>query len=274
VELTTDSVRAVDAVIPVAGLGTRLLPLTRAVPKEMLPIVDKPIVQYVAEELASIGITRVLLVTSSRKPAIREHFDAQPIAGLEIVYALQPHPRGLGDALRCAEEVAAGRPVVVAHGDALIETPPSAAPGIVLRLIATYEQSGASALLAVDEVPNEAVAQCGIVIAGDGLEIEDVVEKPDPSRVRSRTALMGRYVLGPQMFAVLRETPVDDSGEVQLTAALRRAIRGGHSMLAVPLGQGERRRDVGSLEGYCEAFVEYALRDPRVGGPLRARLNL
>jgi UTP--glucose-1-phosphate uridylyltransferase len=260
----------VDAVIPVAGLGTRLLPLTRTLPKEMLPIVDKPVLQYVVEELAGAGITRVLLVTSPRKPAIREHFDSEPVPGIGVEYALQPEPLGLADALRYAEPFAAGQPVLVAHGDALVETPSTAGPGIVQRLIRAYDQSGASAVLAVDEVADEAVSRSGIVLTEDGVTVSDVVEKPKPATVSSRTALMGRYVLGPEMFEVLRGTPADDSGEVQLATALRRAIRAGHTVIAVSMGQGERRRDVGSLQGYCEAFVAFALRHPEVGPLLRA----
>ena len=249
-----------DAVIPAAGLGTRMLPLTRAIPKEMLPLVDRPAVQYVLEELVLAGVERVLLVTSPRKPMIQEYFEAEPISGVEIVYASQPQPRGLADALRRAERFAAGSAVVVAHGDALIETPPSAAPGIVRRLIAAYERSGASAVLAVDEVPDEAVSSGGIVVVRGDQQVESVIEKPDPRAVTSRTALMGRYVLAPQMFEVLRETQVDESGEIQLATALRRAIAAGHRMLVVPLGDGERRHDIGSLEGYCRTFVHYASR--------------
>ncbi len=275
-----------DAVIPVGGLGTRLLPATRSQPKEMLPIVDKPVVQYVVEELVRAGISRVLFVTGRRKRAIEDHFDAQPElgsgplidprSGLQILYTRQAHPAGLGDALRYAEGLASDHGLVVALGDALIETPPRAAPGIVPRLIDTYAASGACAVLAVQKVPDAWVSRYGIAIgsgaAADPFEVAEVVEKPDPETVASRTAIMGRYVLGPDVFSELRRTPPEPGGEVQLTTALQRLIAAGRSVVAVPLGPGERRHDIGSVEGYCAAFIEWALADPRFGAALRPRV--
>jgi UTP--glucose-1-phosphate uridylyltransferase len=186
-----------DAVIPVGGLGTRLLPATRSQPKEMLPIADKPVVQYVVEELVRSGIARVLFVTGRRKRAIEDHFDAQPElgtgpmidprTGLQILYTRQAHPAGLGDALRYAEHFSEQAGLVVALGDAMIETPPSAAPGIVPRLIEAYERNDADAAFAVREVPDEAVSRHGIAIGSsngsDPFDVERVVEKPDPSVV-------------------------------------------------------------------------------------------
>ncbi|MDQ6605443.1 MAG: sugar phosphate nucleotidyltransferase [Actinomycetota bacterium] len=164
-----------DAVIPVAGLGTRLLPATRSQPKEMLPVLDKPIVQYVVEELARAGIERVLFVTGRRERAIEDHFDAEdeasaPGAGMEFLYTRQPRPAGLGEALTRAGSFAGEHPVVVALGDAIIEPPPGAEPGagIVARLIEAYERTGASAAIAVDEVPSASVSRYGIVVPADG----------------------------------------------------------------------------------------------------------
>ncbi len=273
-----------DAVIPVGGLGTRLLPATRSQPKEMLPIVDKPVVQYVVEELVRAGIGRVLFVTGRRKRAIEDHFDADPEldtsplvdprTGLQIFYTRQAHPAGLGDAIRYGESFAAGRPVVVALGDSMIETPPAAAPGIVRRLIEAYEASDASAVLAVQEVPDAIVSRYGVAVGGgsgaDLFEVERVVEKPEPSGVAGRTAIMARYVLGPRVFAALRELGPDRSGEVQLTSALQRVIEERGQVLAVSLGPGERRHDIGSLEGYCMTFIEQALSHSRLGPALRA----
>jgi UTP--glucose-1-phosphate uridylyltransferase len=251
----------------------------------MLPVVDKPVVQYVVEELARAGITRVLFVTSRRKRAIEDHFDADPEldtrplidsrTGLQILYTRQAHPAGLGDALRYAEGFADGRGVVVALGDAMIDTPASATPGIVPRLIEAYSgERDVAAVFAVATVGDEAVSRYGVAVgaSGDGpFMVERVVEKPDPSAVSSRTAVMGRYVLGPEVFAALREATPDESGEVQLAAALQRVIDEGKRVIAVPLAPGERRHDVGSVQSYCEVFLEYALRDPRVGPALRAR---
>ncbi len=218
-----------DAVIPVAGLGTRLLPATRSQPKEMLPVLDKPIVQYVVEELARAGIERVLFVTGRRERAIEDHFDAEdeasaPGAGMEFLYTRQPRPAGLGEALTRAGSFAGEHPVVVALGDAIIEPPPGAEPGagIVARLIEAYERTGASAAIAVDEVPSASVSRYGIVVPADGprtddsFELATVLEKPDPIETSSRLGVMARYVLGPTVFAELRRTaPESRSGEAQ-----------------------------------------------------------
>jgi UTP--glucose-1-phosphate uridylyltransferase len=276
-----------DAVVPVGGLGTRLLPATRSQPKEMLPLVDKPVVQYVVEELVRAGIARVLFVTGRRKRAIEDHFDADPEldtpplidprTGLQILYTRQARPAGLGDALRYAEALAAGRGIVAALGDAIIDTPASVPRAIVPRLIEAYEQTGAGAVLAVTPVPEALVSRYGIVLPGgdsggpDGLvEVNDVVEKPDPGAVDSRLAVMGRYVFGPAAFAALRDTGTDASGEVQLADALRLMLSRGQRVVAVQLAPGERRHDIGAVDSYCAAFLQYALSDPRFGGELRA----
>ena len=278
-----------DAVIPVAGLGTRLLPATRSQPKEMLPVVDKPVVQYVVEELLAAGIERVLFVTGRRKRAIEDHFDADPEleralgvdppidprGGLKVLYTRQLRPAGLGDALRYADGFGDGHGVVVALGDTIVEPPPSPDRGIIARLVQAYDELGASAALAVVEVGDEAVSSYGIVCGTeirDGIiEVTDVIEKPDPSAVTSRLAVAARYVLGPSVFAALRDTPPDASGEVQLADGLRTVLHDGGRIVAVPLAPGERRHDIGTVEGYCHAFLELALADPRVGPGLRAR---
>jgi UTP--glucose-1-phosphate uridylyltransferase len=271
-----------DAVIPVAGLGTRLLPATRSQPKEMLPVLDKPVVQYVVEELAKAGIERVLFVTGRRKRAIEDHFDGEaeaPGAGIEFFYTRQPRPAGLGDALARAASFAAEGPVVVALGDSIIEPPPGTGPsaGIVARLIEAYERTGAGAAIAVDEVPSTSVSRYGIVVPTDGARTDDafelaaVLEKPDPAETSSRHAVMARYVLGPTVFSELRRTPPDDSGEVQVADALRALLARGERVVAVPLAAGERRHDIGTVESYCSTFLRYALTDPRFGAELRAQ---
>jgi UTP--glucose-1-phosphate uridylyltransferase len=273
--------------VPVAGLGTRLLPATRSAPKEMLPVVDKPVVQYVIEELAAAGVRRVLFVTGRRKRAIEDHFDTDPELeratgdtdvpgnGLRLLYTRQPHPRGLGDAVRCGEDFADGRPVVVALGDAIIEPPSGDRPGIVSRLIEAHRRHGAAATLAVTEVPDEAVRRYGIVVARPGgedgaLVVDDVVEKPDPAVVPSRTAIAARYVLGPEVFAALAETEPGADGELGLTEALAHVIAGGGRVIAVPLAPGEKRHDIGTVAGYCRVFLDHALRHPEFGAALRA----
>jgi UTP--glucose-1-phosphate uridylyltransferase len=262
----------------------------------MLPVVDKPVVQYVIEELAGAGIQRVLFITGRRKRAIEDHFDADPELdraiggapvpgdGLRLLYTRQAHPRGLGDALRGAEGFSGGGPLVVALGDAIIEPPPRGGPGIVSRLVCAHREHQAAATVAVTAVPESAISRYGIVIArgndhvpagvSDVLEVADVVEKPDPVQVASRIAIAARYVLGPEVFAALAEradAEPNATGEIGLTEALRDVIGAGGRVIAVGLAPGERRHDIGTVEGYCQAFLEHALRHPRFGGPLRAR---
>jgi UTP--glucose-1-phosphate uridylyltransferase len=282
----------IEAVIPVAGLGTRLLPATRSQPKEMLPVVDKPVVQYVVEELVRSGVERVLFVTGRRKRAIEDHFDANPEldqalgdgaphdprGGVHIFYTRQLQPAGLGDALRYAEGFAASEAVVVALGDTIVEPAAASTPGIVSRLIEAYEHHGATAAIAVEQVPSADVSRYGVVIPADNsavsdraFDVADVIEKPSPREVESRLAVAARYVLGPPVFAALRQTAPDPSGEVQLADALKQVIADGGRVVAVPLADGERRHDIGTPEGYCEVFLEHALNHPRYGPALRAR---
>ena len=212
-----------DAVIPVGGLGTRLLPATRSQPKEMLPLVDKPVVQYVVEELVRAGIARLLFVTGRRKRAIEDHFDADPEldtgplidprTGLRILYTRQARPDGFGDALRYAEGFAGQSGIVVAVGDAVVMPRPECPTRSCLDLIDAYELERADAVFSVAEVPEHDVRRRGIVVLGDADQVLDVIEKPDPATVASRTAMMGRYVLGPAVFAALRETPPDATGK-------------------------------------------------------------
>jgi UTP--glucose-1-phosphate uridylyltransferase len=271
-----------DAVIPVAGLGTRLLPATRSQPKEMLPVVDKPVVQYVVEELVAAGIQRVLFVTGRRKRAIEDHFDADPElgsdplidprTGLQVFYTRQARPAGIGDALRYGATFGDGNPVVVALGDSIISR-----PTITKRLIDAYEGGGVSAAIAVDTVPDEAVERYGIVIGSaqqDGvIEVEQVLEKPPLETVDSRLAVAARYVFGAGVFAALHDTQADGTGEVQLADALNRVIADGGRVVALPLADGEVRHDIGTVQSYCAAFLEFALADPRVGPGLRAQLG-
>jgi UTP--glucose-1-phosphate uridylyltransferase len=277
-----------DAVVPVAGLGTRLLPATKSQPKEMLPIVDAPVVQYVVEELVRGGVKRVLFVTGRRKRAIEDHFDADPElervigpgprtdmrGGVQILYTRQPSPRGLGDALRCAEGFAGDRPVVVALGDTIVT---GRGPGIVRRLVDAFERTDSVAALAVEALPDADLSRYGVVAvaatAGDDseLDVADVIEKPRPGEAPSRYAIAARYVLAPAVFAALRETAPDEHGEVQVADALRTVIASGGRVIAVPLAEDERRHDIGTVESYCATFIEFALRDPQLGPALRRR---
>jgi UTP--glucose-1-phosphate uridylyltransferase len=182
--------------------------------------------------------------------------------GVKILYTRQPQPAGLGDAIRCADGFA-NDGVVVALGDGVIDP-----PGIVPRLIEAFESGRPDVALAVAPVADEEVSRRGIVVIESG-EVTDLVEKPQPADVASRTAMMGRYVLGPRAFEALRGLGPDASGEVQLTDGLRRVLALGGRIVAVPLADGQRRHDIGSPEGYCTAFLEYGLTDSKLGPALR-----
>jgi UTP--glucose-1-phosphate uridylyltransferase len=278
-----------DAIVPVAGLGTRLLPATRSAPKEMLPIVDKPVVQYVVEELSRAGIDRVLMVTGRRKRAIEDHFDADPelagspppAAGVQLYYTRQPTPAGLGDAVARGDGFAdpSSPGVVVALGDAILEPGGEGRPEIVARLIDAHTTYGADATIAVTEVAPAQTGRYGIVIGsplapdldGSVLAVTRMVEKPAPGTVDSTLAVAARYVLGPAVFAALRDQAPGSGGEIQLTDAIAAVIDNGGRVLAVPLAGAERRHDIGTVEGYCRAFLAHALTHPQFGEALRAQ---
>lgn len=297
-----------DAVIPVAGLGTRLLPATKSMPKEMLPVGAKPVVQHVVEELRACGIERVLLVTGRSKRAIEDHFDpdaelvrrlreqgkeellaelAFDHMGIQVLSTRQHRPRGLGDAVACADAFAADRPFAVALGDAILGR--HAPSTIVTDLAAAREATGAVAAIAVRTVAAQEIGRYGIVapsplLADDAARLDPalaqrtcvvagLVEKPRPEEAPSDLAVAARYVLHPRVFGALRETPPDPGGEIQLTDALARLIAAGERIVAVRLPDGVERYDIGTVESYCATFVEFALTDPQVGATLRARVR-
>jgi len=252
------------AVVPVAGLATRLRPLSRGVPKGLLPVAGRPVVQHIVDELAACGIERVVLVTGRGRGAFAAHFaDGR---GPEMACVDQPEPLGLGDAILRAAPLIDG-PFVIALGDALLGR--GAPARAVQRLVAAVE-AGAGAAVAVEEVAADDTCRYGIVTpAGDGdpFPIAGVVEKPAPETAPSRLAVAGRYAATPSLLDALRDTPRDSGGEVQLSDAL--SALGG--VVALRLAPGEERLDVGTVPGYCAAFVEYALSDAELGPALRAR---
>ncbi len=265
-----------DAVVPVAGLGTRLLPATRAVPKELLPLGRLPVVQHVVEELAACGIRRALFVTAPHKAAIRRHFDEEH-AGVELHYVDQHAPHGLGDAVRHATGFAGDRPVAVALGDCLLGDGHRRSD-VVQRLGAALEAHGAAAAVAVEEVAADAVSRYGVIdpVGGDGggdgdvLLLRGIVEKPAPADAPSRLVVAARYVLAPEVFELLAHTPPGLGDEVQLTDALAALVASGRPVVAVRLRPDERRHDVGSFAAYARSFVEVAEADPELGPALRA----
>src|SRR5262245_22510835 len=282
------------AVIPVAGLGTRLLPATKSQPKEMLPIGRKPVVQYVVEELTRVGMKRVLFVTGPGKASIENHFDlngelVQTLresgkeelleqleferAAVQFFYTRQRELLGLGHAIACARPFVGNQPFVVALGDSIIGM--HAQSDVVQRMTRVYRERGAAAVIAFEEVPREEVSQYGIArpkTDDEVFEIADLVEKPSPREAPSTLAIAARYVLSPAVFDALERTRRGKGGEIQLTDAIRAVVQQGGSAYGVRLRPGERRYDIGNFESYFEAFVDFALADPKFGAALRRRL--
>lgn len=283
------------AVVPVAGLGTRLLPATKSQPKEMLPVGRKPVVQYVVEELTRVGMQQVLFITGPGKTSIENHFDLDgeliqtlreggkedllgelsfERAAIQYFYTRQRQTLGLGHAILCAKNFVGQRPFVVALGDSIIGM--HAESDVVRRMTRTFLERGASAVIAFEDVPPEEVSQYGIAkprTPGDVFEVEDLIEKPSRSEAPSTLAIAARYVLSPVIFEALAATQPGKGGEIQLTDAIRTVIRDGGRVYGVRLGDHERRYDIGNFDAYFQAFVEFALADPRHGAALRRHLE-
>jgi UTP--glucose-1-phosphate uridylyltransferase len=273
--------RITKAVFPVGGLGSRFLPATKASPKEMLPIVDKPLIQYAVEEAAAAGITDMIFVTGRNKRAIEDHFDMNPelesalerkrelleIArtvlppGCRCVYTRQSEPLGLGHAVLCAQPVVGNQPFAVLLADDLIDSEPPT----IAAMAALFEKEGCS-LLAVEDIPREQTGSYGIVSVDDPqsdvMQVRAIVEKPAPKDAPSTLAVVGRYVLTPAIFAALAAGKPGRGGEIQLTDAIA-ALLPRERVLAMRIGG--RRYDCGSKLGYLKATVELGLRHPEVG---------
>lgn len=266
------------AVFPAAGLGTRFLPATKAQPKEMLPIVDKPTIQYVMEEAVASGIKEIIVVTGRGKNAIEDHFDrsielemmlgrkgrqdlvevVRRISELvRVCYVRQGEPLGLGHALLAAKEMVGDEPFAVLLGDDILT---DARPAL-RQMIEVYEKHRCS-VMCVKRVPKAEVSRYG-VIKGRKLEdhlyhIMDMVEKPDVKRAPSDLAVIGRYILTPDVFPILEKTAADRTGEIQLTNALRGLLKGRGRMIYAMEFQG-RWHDAGTVLGFLKTTVEFAL---------------
>ena len=286
------------AVFPVAGLGTRFLPATKAQPKEMLPVVDKPLIQYAVEEAYAAGIRHMIFVTGRNKRAIEDHFDTayelenelevagklellamvrsmQP-ADMDFSYVRQPRSLGLGHAVLCAEHMVGNEPFAVLLADDLMVGPPGGQP-VLAQMAAQFEQLQQS-VLAVQEVPLEHTRRYGIVAgekSGDRLmKISAMVEKPAPDVAPSRMAVAGRYILSPAVFKHIRSQKPGVGGELQLTDGIA-SLMSQESVYAFEY-EG-KRYDCGSKEGFLEATVELALQHPEVGAYFKnylKKLNL
>jgi UTP--glucose-1-phosphate uridylyltransferase len=286
-----------SAIVPVAGIGTRLLPATKSQPKEMLPVARKPIVQYVAEELVANGIEQILFITGRNKTAIENHFDSDPellraltaanktellqdLAGAadlqaQFFYTRQRFQRGLGDAILCGENFAGEQPFVVALGDSILGL--HAASRAIARMVELFEGKHASCVIAVEEVAPEEVGHYGIIepaeTAGDVMRVQNLVEKPAPEAAPSTLAIAGRYVFSPLVFDMLHDVKPDARGEIQLTDAIQQMCEEGKRVLAIKLPASEKRYDIGNFPSYFETFVEFALADPVYGADFRLTLE-
>lgn len=283
------------AVVPVAGLGTRLLPATKSQPKEMLPVGRKPVVQYVVDELTRVGMKRLLFITGPGKTSIENHFDVNAeliqnlrdtgkeelLAELEFeraptqyFYTRQRQLLGLGHAVLCAQPFVGSQPFTVALGDSIIGL--NAQSDVVQRMTRCFAEKNAAAVIAFEEVPDEEVQHYGIAKpkqAGEIFEIEDVIEKPAPAEAPSNLAIAARYVFAPTIFDAIQKTPVGKGGEIQLTDAIRLLIQDGGRVYGVRLNQDERRYDIGNFDAYFRTFVEFTLADEKHGPALRTYLE-
>ena len=282
------------AVFPVAGLGTRFLPATKASPKEMLPVVDKPLIQYAVEEAYAAGIRHMILVTGRSKRAIEDHFDTayeleneleaahkhellalvrsvQP-DDMDCAYVRQHRSLGLGHAVLCAEPLVGNEPFAVLLADDLMIGPRGGTP-VLAQMAQAFRQQGRS-LLAVQEVPLDQVRRYGIVAGepagGPLMRVQRIVEKPAPEAAPSRMGVAGRYILTPAIFEEIRNQPKGAGGEIQLTDAIARLME--HEAVYAFQYEG-KRYDCGSKEGFLEATVELALQHPEVGASFREYLK-
>ncbi|MCH3989727.1 MAG: UTP--glucose-1-phosphate uridylyltransferase GalU [Lactobacillus sp.] len=276
------------AVIPAAGLGTRFLPVTKAMPKEMLPIVDKPTIQFIVEEAKASGIEDILIVTGKSKRAIEDHFDSNPELeanleekhksnllhltqsitqlGVNLYYTRQPYPKGLGDAIFRASSFVGNEPFVVMLGDDLMT---DKVP-LTKQLIDRYEKTHASTI-AVKKVPHEDVSKYGVIDPATEIEpglfnVKAFVEKPAVEQAPSDLAIIGRYLLTPEIFDILAKQKPGAGGEIQLTDAIDTMNKTQRVFAHVFNGE---RHDVGNKEGYLETSIEYGLQHPETKEALR-----
>ena len=253
------------AVIPAAGLGTRLKPLTDITPKEMLPLGSKPVVQYIIEELQSVGVNDVTFVISPSKLSIRDYFGDSACNGtVRLRYVIQEEPRGLADAILKAETAVEGARFIVALGDTVIISDYEYGP--LERLLRVWQDQDAWAGISVGRVATEKAHMYGIVRPSEescewGFEIDGAVEKPQVGEIPSNYAIGGRYVFDSDIFDLIRRTKTGAGGEQQITDSIVLGISEGRSVWCAPLTQDELRHDIGSLEVYCEAFTAICLRD-------------
>nr|WP_288697297.1 UTP--glucose-1-phosphate uridylyltransferase GalU [uncultured Allisonella sp.] len=282
------------AVIPAAGFGTRFLPETKAMPKEMLPIVDKPTIQYIVEEILDSGIEDILIISGHAKRAIEDHFDSSPeleqhlfehnkmelldevrkVASIKVHYIRQQHMRGLGDAILCAKDFIDGEPFGVILGDDLVYNGDDTPTPALGQLLDQYYKTGGT-IVGCQLVEREQVSSYGIIKGNptedtDLVHVEDMVEKPKMEEAPSRLAALGRYVITPEVFDILEHTKPGKGGEIQLTDALRVMAHNGNVYAYNFKG---KRYDTGNKLGFLKATIEYALRRNDLGPAFKEYLS-
>lgn len=277
------SMKITKAIFPVAGLGTRFLPATKANPKEMMPIVDKPLIQYAVEDALAAGITELIFVTSSSKRAIEDHFDSnfelesnllergkhdlldivQGILppGVSCAYIRQKSPQGLGHAVLCAKQLLSNEPFAVLLADDLID---GGNQSCLQQMIDVFEQAQSS-IVAVEKIAKEDSSKYGVIDAEvtdkHMTTIRGIIEKPEPAKAPSNLGVVGRYILTPAIFDLLEHTAQGSGGEIQLTDAIAKLLK---IETVSALQFKGKRYDCGSKLGYLEATMAYALKHPEV----------
>ena len=247
--------RITKAVIPAAGKGTRLLPLTKAIPKELVPLGRKPVLEHIVEEAVSSGITDILFVISEEKTAIRTHF-GDSADGVHFFYTFQAEQKGLADAIYCGKEFVGKDPFAVILGDSIINTDQSVLP--FRRVLDTYQNTDAKGVIVVQRTPIIEVSRYGIVrpkySVAPSFEIDALIEKPKPEDAPSEYAIAGRYAFSAIIFDYIDKTPRGAVGEYQITDSIDLMLRDNNEVWCVALGENEVRRDIGTFESYYEAF--------------------
>jgi len=285
--------KVTKAIFPVAGLGTRFLPATKANPKEMLPIVDKPLIQYAVEEAINAGITELIFITGRTKRSITDHFDKAYELENELtkknknkelklirdiipddvtcIYIRQAEPLGLGHAVLCAKSIIDNQPFAVILPDDLID---DGNRGVTKQMVSLYESTQQS-IIAIESIPKDDTKKYGIVeIDSDDkkplLKLKSIIEKPEPDQAPSRLAVVGRYIFNPEIFSYLEQIKIGADSEIQLTDAISMLLKSesvyGYEFLG-------NRYDCGSKLGYIQASIKYALKDPDIRNSLSKYLN-
>lgn len=264
------------ALIPAAGLGTRMKPLTDALPKELLPLGRRTALQHILSELAEAGISAAQIVSSPKKALMNAAVERLTALNqdLKISTAMQDPPLGLGHAVLQGEAFAAGEPILVALGDSLLS--PNEAGSLSRACADLYLKEKADAVILFGEVPEADVSLYGIAdpeTDGPTFKLKGIIEKPAASDAPSRLAIFGRYILSPSIFDYLRRVVPDKKGEIQLTSAFEAMLRDGKTILGLRLDSSLRRYDLGSISGYYEAFVDFALSDESLGSGFESALK-